>query len=154
MTPGVQQGDGIATVNSHASLSDLAKTIAGLIPEPAGDSAVFHSRAKTALKAGLVSMVDLRDSGFLVLDETTLSEHLMLDHMERMAFDERLRESTKQEVLAYLNSLPLWKPPSERVIPGSSDVAPIHEEALRQHAFAIMYWGRVRCTFSSRAATQ
>lgn len=144
------------TANPMASGSadSLVQIMSSLIPSPEGDNAVFGERALTMMTAVLYGLVDLRDGGYIDLGVSTLRRYLPLEAIESLAFDKRLRtETAKNALMAYMKSLPNWKPPSERVArnragapisnpDGSPQLEPINEEAGRQHGFSQMYFTR------------
>ncbi len=144
------------TANPMASGSadSLVQIMSSLIPSPEGDNAVFGERALTMMTAVLYGLVDLRDGGHIDLGVSTLRRYLPLEEIESLAFDKRLRtETAKNALMAYMKSLPNWKPPSERIArnragapiynpDGSPQLEPINEEAGRQHGFSQMYFTR------------
>ncbi len=115
----------------------LIKEIRALL-QPADDYGdVFARRAMSMISAVVMGLIDLRDGGFIRITAQAMREHLSLEQIEALAFDNRLHtEEARSVLLAYLGSLPHWKSSGER------GHGPIHEEALRQHAYSQMYFSR------------
>lgn len=136
------------------SADSLVQIMSSLIPSPEGDNAVFGERALTMITAVLYGLVDLRDGGHIDLGVQTLRECVPLERVEALAFDPRMRsETARNALMAYLRSLPNWKPPEERVQrnklgqpmkapDGKPILEPIADEAGRQHGFSQMYFTR------------
>ncbi len=139
---------------ASGSADSLVQIMSSLIPSPEGDNAVFGERALTMMTAVLYGLVDLRDGGHIDLGVSTLRDYLPIERLESLAFDTRLRtETAKNSLMAYMKSLPNWKPPQDRVqtnrqgdvvrdADGKPKLEAIHEEAGRQHGFSQMYFTR------------
>jgi len=140
----VPDADAVAMVLRNGTMHQAAYVMSSLIPSPEDDNAVFGERALTMMSAVLYGLVDLRDGGHIDLGVSTLRDYLPVERIENLAFDPRLRtETAKNSLMAYMRSLPNWKPPAERA--GTTQQA-ISEYAAQQHSFVERY---VMCVLST-----
>lgn len=119
---------------SFGSAESLTQLLVALIPTSSGENALFSERAIGLISTLMISLVELRDMGEILLSVGTIRDYLTLEQCVKLSKRPDLSERARSSMIAYLKSAG-----------GYDEKKPVDrqpEEVGRQFGFAVAYFTR------------
>ncbi|MEZ9708758.1 type IV secretory system conjugative DNA transfer family protein [Vibrio breoganii] len=150
LTGGVEQGTGAPTLErktntsnpcSYGSAPQIRSLLVGLMRDGGGDD-MWKGRASSMLGTLLSALVEMRDSGEILLDISKIREYMSLEKIVKLSQRKDLTEATISSLKAYLIELPGYRE-------DDALMDTIEQKAYEQHSYLSMQLTEVMGTLSS-----